>query len=70
MSLMQASQVIGTAKVVSKAGTVIVKVVNLIKSRCTAEVLSCVIDVYLVSLALKSVFGPLQQSRPNNDHLI
>lgn len=49
MSLMQASQVIGTAKVVSNAGTVMLKVVSLLVIWCTEEVSSCVIDVYLVS---------------------
>lgn len=47
MSLMQASQVIGTAKVVSNAGTVMVESLYLFAIWCTSYVLGCVIDVFL-----------------------
>jgi len=47
MSLMQASQVIGTANVVSNAGTVIVSAVKLFFSVVLEVCLSCVIDAFL-----------------------
>lgn len=45
MSLMQASQVIGTANVVSKAGTVIVNAIQLSSTLVQKVRSSCVIDV-------------------------
>lgn len=47
MSLMQASQVIGTANVVSNAGTVIVGAVKLILFVMLEVCSTCVIDAFL-----------------------
>lgn len=47
MSLMQASQVIGTANVVSNAGTVIISAVNLLLFVMLEVCLACVIDAFL-----------------------
>lgn len=52
ISLMQASQVIGTANVVSNTGTVIVNAVSLFVIWCKGYASSCVIDVFLVSTLL------------------
>lgn len=64
ISFMQASQVIGTANVVSNAGTVIVNVVKYPVVWCQCNASSCVIDVYLVPLALKCNAPSARNWRP------